>query len=125
MNNERWRKTLGKARSLLDEAMSRLTTAFEGAPGLAPAHLFGQILQERDKLSCSAKVLDEVLAWKPDVLTAALMKQRDKAAKRVKRGGSAGWNRDRMNETHRKGKRSAKKQVRRAERRVGKEESKP
>ncbi len=48
-------------------------------------------------------------------------KQADKAKKRVKRGGSAAWNRDRMNETHRKGKRGSKKQVRRASRREGKQ----
>ena len=42
------------------------------------------------------------------------------AEKRVARGGSAAWRRDRMNETHRKGRRGAKKDVRRAQRRVDK-----
>ena len=50
-----------------------------------------------------------------------MSKQEDKPAKRVKRGGSAAWNRDRMNETHRKGKRGSKKVVRRAQRRVDKQ----
>jgi hypothetical protein len=46
------------------------------------------------------------------------MSQTDRAKKKAKAKTSAGWNRDRMNETHRKGKRQAKKQVRRARRRV-------
>lgn len=45
------------------------------------------------------------------------MSQSDKAKKKAKAKTSDGWNRDRMNETHRKGKRKAKKQVRRARRR--------
>lgn len=53
-----------------------------------------------------------------------MIKQEDKAAKKVQRGGSEGWNRTRMNETHRKGKRGSKKKVRRARRRVDKEASK-
>jgi uncharacterized protein YfaQ (DUF2300 family) len=52
-------------------------------------------------------------------------KQLDKAEQRVRRGGSAAWDRDRMTETHRKGKRSSKKVVRRAQRRLDKEASKP
>jgi hypothetical protein len=50
-------------------------------------------------------------------------KQEDKGEQRVRRGGSDAWNRDRMNETHRKGKRKSKKVVRRASRRVGKEQA--
>jgi hypothetical protein len=50
--------------------------------------------------------------------------QADKAEKRVRAGGSAAWNRDRMNETHRKGMRSSKKVVRRARRRLDKVVSK-
>ena len=46
------------------------------------------------------------------------MSQSDRAKKKAQAKTSDGWNRDRMNETHRKGKRQAKKQVRRARRRV-------
>jgi hypothetical protein len=46
------------------------------------------------------------------------MSQSDKAKKKAKAKTSEGWDRDRMNETHRKGKRQAKKQVRRARRRI-------
>lgn len=51
------------------------------------------------------------------------MSQSDKAKKKAVATTSDGWNRDRMNETHRKGKRHAKKQVRRARRRLDREES--
>ena len=47
-----------------------------------------------------------------------LVSQADKAKKKAKAKTSEGWDRDRMNETHRKGKRQAKKQVRRARRRI-------
>lgn len=50
--------------------------------------------------------------------------QEDRAAKKVKRGGSQAWRRNRMNEMHRKGRRQSKKKVRRANRRVGREQSK-
>lgn len=49
--------------------------------------------------------------------------QTDKAQKKAKARTSHAWSRDRMNETHRKGRRNAKKQVRRARRRVDREES--
>jgi hypothetical protein len=49
--------------------------------------------------------------------------QRDRAERKAAATTSDGWNRDRMNETHRKGKRSAKKQARRARRRVDRESS--
>jgi len=51
------------------------------------------------------------------------MSQSDRAKKKAKATTSDGWNRDRMNETHRKGKRKAKKQVSRARRRIPIEES--
>jgi hypothetical protein len=46
------------------------------------------------------------------------MSQADRAQKVTSAAWSDGWNRDRMNETHRKGKRSAKKERRRARRRL-------
>ena len=51
------------------------------------------------------------------------MSQFDRAKKKAKAKTSDAWNRDRMNETHRKGKQHAKKRVRRARRRVDREES--
>lgn len=51
------------------------------------------------------------------------MSQTDRANKKARAKTSGAWDRDRMNETHRKGKRHAKKQVRRARRRVDREES--
>lgn len=51
------------------------------------------------------------------------MSQSDKAKKKAVATTSDAWNRDRMNETHRKGKRHAKKRVRRARRRLDHEES--
>ena len=53
------------------------------------------------------------------------MSQRDRAKKKVEQRSAPAWNRDRMNETHRKGKRGAKKQVRRARRRLDRHEEKP
>jgi len=50
------------------------------------------------------------------------MSQSDRAKKKAKAKTSDGWHRDRMNETHRKGRRQAKKQVRRARRRIKVEE---
>lgn len=49
------------------------------------------------------------------------MTTQDKSEKKARRKSSGAWDRDRMNETHRKGKRGAKKNVRRARRRVDKE----
>jgi len=46
------------------------------------------------------------------------MSQVDRSAKKVARGGSAAWGRNRMNETHRKGRRASKKQVRRVRRKL-------
>ncbi len=46
--------------------------------------------------------------------------QEDKAKKKAAATTSPAWNRNRMNETHRKGKRGAKKVARRASRRAGK-----
>ena len=46
------------------------------------------------------------------------MSQADKSVKKVARGGSAAWGRDRMNETRRKGRRASKKQVRRVRRKL-------
>jgi hypothetical protein len=57
-------------------------------------------------------------------VTLSMSSQRDRAVRKQAHSDSAGWNRDRMTETHRKGKRHAKKVVRRAGRRVGKEEAK-
>jgi len=51
------------------------------------------------------------------------MSQADRAKKKAKAKTSDAWDRDRMNETHRKGKRHAKKRVRRARRRLDKEET--
>jgi hypothetical protein len=50
------------------------------------------------------------------------MAQKDKAEKKAKAKTSGGWGRNRMNETHRKGKRSAKKVVGHARRRLSKAE---
>jgi hypothetical protein len=52
------------------------------------------------------------------------MSQTDRAKKKAQAKTSDGWSRDRMNETHRKGRRSAKKLTRRARRRLDQEESK-
>lgn len=51
------------------------------------------------------------------------MRQIDRAKKKSEQRSAPAWNRNRMNETHRKGKRGAKKQVRRARRRLGKHEA--
>jgi hypothetical protein len=51
------------------------------------------------------------------------MAQKDRAEKKAKAKTSEGWSRHRMNETHRKGKRSAKKVVGHARRRLDKEEA--
>lgn len=45
------------------------------------------------------------------------MSQTDKAEKKAASKTSGGWDRNRMNKTHRKGKKAAKKVVRRARRR--------
>ena len=49
-----------------------------------------------------------------------IVSQKDRAKKKAVQRSAPAWNRDRMNETHRKGKRGAKKQVRRARRRLDK-----
>lgn len=50
------------------------------------------------------------------------MAQKDRAEKKAKAKTSGGWDRHRVTETHRKGKRSAKKVVGHARRRLDKEE---
>lgn len=51
------------------------------------------------------------------------MSQADRAKKKAEASTSGSWDRNRMNETHRKGKRHAKKCARRARRRLDQEEA--